>query len=139
MFICDSCKRNATSNQVCKTQDSITLYFQPPFDFTQKDKLVIDGIVFTHVQYNDSISLGNYLPMELMIYDEREGKQLKSKTNTIAIARILWSHLKKSENYNLQRAPELITTGKLTFERKDGKAIEMCYPNNYGMTILKND
>ncbi|MEM6895570.1 MAG: hypothetical protein AAF554_17865 [Bacteroidota bacterium] len=134
-----ACKQAASDNQICLEQKIVSVQFQIPFEYSKKDTLFIDGVSFTHTQYADSIRMGNYLPTSVLVYAEVGEKQIKQPTNIITMGRALGLHLRNSGKYQLLRAPELITTGKLTFERKDGKAIEMCYPKNYGMTILKNN
>ena len=123
----------------CGKQKVISLQFQLTYEYSTKDTLFIDGIPFTHTHYADSIRYENKLPTNVLIIAEMNEKQVKEPTNQIAMGRALGIHLRNTGDYQLLRAPELITTGKLSFERKDGKAIEMCFPNNYGMTILKND
>jgi len=134
-----SCKKNTPENMICGKQKVISLQFQLPHEYSTKDTLFIDGIAFTHTHYADSIRYENKLPTNILIIAEMNEKQVKEPTNQIMMGRALGRHLTNTGNYQLLRAPELLTTGKLTFERKDGKAIEMCFPNNYGMTILKND
>lgn len=124
---------------LCSENKVISVQFRLPHKYSKKDTLFIDGIAFTHTQYMDSVIIGNYLPTSILIFAEVGDRQIKQPTNSITMGRALGKHLRNTGDYKLLRAPELITTGKLTFERKDGKAIEMCYPKNYGMTILKNN
>lgn len=124
---------------ICGKQKVISVQFQVPHEYSKKDTLFIDGIAFTHTQYMDSISTDNHLPTSVLILAEMGEKQIKEPTNTITMGRVLGRHLGNTGDYQLLRGPELLTTGKLTFERKDGKAIEICFPKNYGMTILTNN
>lgn len=121
----------------CFSSESIGIQFTAPFEYRKSDTLQIDNLKFTHVTYQDSLELGNYLPNKTMILLELGGKQAKENSNQISIGIILAKKLNRSGQYNILNRAELLTTGKLRISRKDGKNIKICFPKDYSAILLE--
>ncbi|GAB4508610.1 MAG: hypothetical protein Tsb004_07400 [Allomuricauda sp.] len=109
----------------------VEIRFLYPFSFHKKDSLFLDELVFTHVDYLDSISLGNYLPNQNPVILNRDGKQLREKSNQISMARVLGKQLSETGNYKIINGPELLTSGTLKISKTNGEPIKICVTPNY--------
>lgn len=133
-----SCKQfGSEKNLLCKTSKGVKIQFTRPFNYSKTDTLYIDELKFTHVGYIDSLPLGNYLPMETMVVVEINKKQAKEKSNEISMARALARTLIRTNTYVIKNGPELLTSGKLKIERKDGKKIKICFSKKYAAVLLE--
>lgn len=133
-----SCIRGTSKKSNCIEGPEVVILFTRPFIYSKKDFLSIDGIDFTHVGHLDSLNLGDYLPNNNPIVLELNGKQAREDSNEITIGRALTRNLKRTGNYTILNGPELLTSGKLKFARKDNKPISICSSLNYNAHIGTN-
>jgi len=137
LLFLSGCGAREDAAQTCVTNEKIGIQFTSPFSYSESDILVIDGVEFTHVDYLDSLALGNYLPNRNPVILEMEGKQAREDSNEISIGRALARRLILSGNYNILNGPELLTTGKLKVSRKDGARIKICMPKRYSAVLFE--
>jgi len=121
---CNDLNKHNQKKDIKVSGKEIKIHFFKSRSLNEKKYIIIDNNKYIFSHDLDSIyRMENILPANYLIVKRKDSSFIIEKNSHILISSVLYEKLKQTKKYNIKNLPELLTTGVLKIERKDGKKI----------------